>query len=183
MGLESVPQYIFVRGEIHWGMIGDVVEKIYTAYNSKEKCRQFILPILSPGGDVDAAWSLYTVLKNLDAEIITLAAGRVYSSAVIPFLAGHKRYSFPQSVFLFHPATITHASNEEVPLYRYHEEIQGEKFDRLTFKSILSSIKGTRKDIVNALVHDSKSSYINARKAKSYKIVTDIINKPERIRF
>lgn len=172
-----------INGEITWEMVSLLVERIYIAAYGKEQAKHFIIPILSPGGDIDAAWSLYTVLKNLNAQVATVAAGRVYSSAVIPYLAGNKRYAFPESVFLFHPATITHTSNEEVPLYRYHEEIQGEKFDRLTFKRILSSIKGTKKEVVNMLVHDSKSSFISSTKAKNYKIVTDIINRLEKITF
>lgn len=180
---EIKPKIIIISSEITWDMVSAAVETIYKAYYGKEQFRHFIIPIFSPGGDVDAAWSLYTVLKNLDAQIATVATGRVYSSAVIPFLAGHKRYSFPESVFLFHPATVLHATNEEVPLYRYHEEIQGERFDRLTFKTILSKIKGTKKKDIDLLVHDSKSSFISATKAKNYKIVTDIINKLEKITF
>lgn len=180
---EIKPKIILISGEITWETVSQIVENIYRAYYGKDEYRQFIIPIFSPGGDVDAAWSLYTVLKNLNAQIATVAIGRVYSSAVIPFLAGHKRYAFPESVFLFHPATVLHATNEEVPLYRYHEEIQGERYDRLIFKSILGKIKGTKKEDIDLLVHDSKSSFINARKAKNYKIVTDIINKLEKITF
>ena len=180
---EIKPKILLINGEITWETVSLLVEKLYFSYFGKEQIRHYLICILSPGGDVDAAWSLYAVLKNLDAQIHTVATGRVYSSAVIPFLAGQQRYAFPESVFLFHPATISHSANEEVALYRYHEEIQGEKYDRHTFRTVLNNIKGTNKKHIDELIHDSKSSFISATKAKKYKIVTKIINRLEKVTY
>lgn len=169
---------IFVlAGEITWESVGMAVGQLYDA-DLDEDINKLIIPILSPGGDVDAAWSLYATLKNLSTEVVTVANGRVYSAALIPYLAGSKRYALPESVFLFHPATITAVHNEEKPLYKYKEEILGEKYDRLILKDVLSKLFNTRsRVIISRLIHDSKSMFVDANKAKDYGLVTEIVSK------
>lgn len=173
-----------LTGEITWESVSDLTVQIYDAYFGEEQVKNFVIPIMSQGGDCDGAWSLYAVLRNLDANIATLAMGRVYSAGIIPYLAGDIRYAFKESLFLFHPTTIEHQAGEVSPIYRLNEEIEGEKYDRLIFKRILSTIVNTRhKKEIDNLAHESKSCFLDATEAKKYGIVSHIINNPDEIIF
>jgi ATP-dependent Clp protease protease subunit len=59
----------------------------------------------SRGGTIDSAITLYNFLQSLPVEIVMHNNGSVDSSANIIFLAGARRYAFPQSSFLFHGST------------------------------------------------------------------------------
>lgn len=181
---EDSTKILLLSGEITWESVSDGIESVYTSYFGEEQCRKYIIYILSPGGDVDAAWSMYSSIKNLDAEIITVASGRVFSSAVIPFLIGRKRYAYPESLFLFHPATIFRGQNEEQHLYKLKEELDGHTYDRLLLKQILGKIGNARhKKDLEQLSQESASVFVDAKKAKKLGIVTEIVTSPEQISF
>jgi len=165
-------------GEITWECINTAINDIYNSVLSdKNKYTTLLIFIHSPGGDTDAAWSLYTTLRNIPLKVITVANGRVYSAATIVFLAGDSRLSYKESVFLFHPATIVTNHNEEKPLYQYQEELSAEKYDKGKFKDILQKLNPpVPKSIITKLTHDHKSIFIDAKLAKEYNIVTGIIN-------
>lgn len=179
----SATKVFVLSGEITWELVGAAVANLYEL-NEDEETKQIVVPILSPGGDVDAAWSLYSTLKCLSVDVITIANGRVYSAAIIPYLAGSKRLSLPHSLFLFHPTTITTLHNEEKPMYKFKEELSGERHDRLIFKNVLGKLCNTApKRVISKLAHDSKSFFIDAEKAKSYGLVTDIITNIDQLNF
>lgn len=173
--MDQETQLYVLSGEITWEMVGAAIAQLYQS-DFESETNKILIPILSPGGDVDASWSLYAALKNLKSEVITVANGRVYSAAIIPFLAGSRRYALPQSLFLFHPTIVQVLANEEKPFYKYREDLEGEKYDRLLFKQVLSTITTTAsRRLINRLVHDSKSMFVTAEKAKQIGLITDIV--------
>jgi ATP-dependent protease ClpP protease subunit len=176
MSLDTIKIHI-LNGEITWDLVGQAVSELMQTSLASPNIKRFIIPVLSTGGDTDAAWSLYTTLKNIDAEIITLAVGRVYSAALLPYMAGHKRLAFKESVFLFHPTTITNMHNEEKAIYKMKEDIAGDKLDRAIFKNLLKTAcpNAPKKAIAN-LVHESKSFFVDADKAKKYGLVTHLLD-------
>lgn len=185
MSLDNVKIHI-LSGEITWDLAGQVLADLMQAnlkgYTTAEgvttgPIKKFVIPILSHGGDTDAAWSIHAALKNLDAEVVTIAAGRVYSAALIPYMAGQQRLSFKESIFLFHPATITNIHNEEKTMQKLSEEVAGERLDRAIFKNLLKEVCPTiSKKIIFKLTHESKSVFVDAEQAKEYGLVTHIIN-------
>jgi ATP-dependent protease ClpP protease subunit len=57
--------------------------------------RKFTLLISSAGGDMRAAANAYNYLRTVPAEITTFSIGNVYSSALLLYCAGYRRYSLP----------------------------------------------------------------------------------------
>ena len=162
-------------GEITWESVGQAITSIYDSYTT-DHYEQLILVIFSPGGDTDAAWSLYTTLKNLGCKVDTLANGRLYSAGLIPFLAGARRFAFKESVFLFHPTTVNSVV-EERPGYKIHEELVGDKMDSRIFKDTLLDAGITNKKDIAKLTHPSKSIFLTATAAKEIGLVTHIIDR------
>jgi ATP-dependent protease ClpP protease subunit len=180
--LKSHPTTYVFHGELTWENVGSATTILYEEY-LQEPFEKLLLPIMSPGGDTDAAWSLYTSLKNLGPRIVTLGIGRVYSAAVIPFLLGEKRYANPETVFLFHPIVIP-SSKEEQQLYQVYENVDGVRLDNLMFRRILSKmLNGSSKRKLSNLLSPSKSTYIDANTALNLGLVTDIITSISDISF
>lgn len=162
-------------GEIEWDLVNDAVKEIYSNYLT-DKFDRLIFPISTAGGDADAAWSLYTTLKNIGCEVITIANGRVFSAGIIIFLGGSKRYAFPESCFLFHPTTIFSSHNENAAIYQIEEEITGEKMDNNLFQEILKKeLTAATKQDISRLTHRYKSYFIGANEAKQLGLVHNII--------
>ncbi len=63
---------IIISGEITWESVAQTINSLYESTLGIKDVKKVVIPILSPGGDTDAAWSLYAVLKNLDKAVEVL---------------------------------------------------------------------------------------------------------------
>jgi len=61
-----------------------------------------VVYINSPGGDVEASYALYELLKLTGRKIYTYAINEVFSCAVVIYLAGAERYATNYSHFMIH---------------------------------------------------------------------------------
>ena len=60
------------------------------------------LYIFSPGGDIDYMWSLVDTIQLSATPVYTYNMGFTASAAALIFLAGHKRYMFPNGKLIIH---------------------------------------------------------------------------------
>jgi ATP-dependent protease ClpP protease subunit len=56
----------------------------------------------SGGGNLEDGFSLYTLLRSLQVELVTVNMGQIASIANVPFLAGNHRIACPDAYFHFH---------------------------------------------------------------------------------
>jgi ATP-dependent Clp protease, protease subunit len=163
-------------GEITWEMADTAINKIYQDCLTEKTYTRILVVVSSPGGDVDAGWALYSVLKHLNIEVITLANGRIYSAGAIPFLAGVRRYVFQETLFLFHPTTLSITKNEERAKYKISEELKGFTIDDSYFKNLLkiTLTKAGKRDI-NRLSHATKSAFIDSTESLRIGLATHLI--------
>lgn len=68
----------------------------------KDDKKVITLYINSPGGDVDAGYAIYDILRLSGRKIITYAVSEVFSCAIILYLAGDERYASNYSNFMVH---------------------------------------------------------------------------------
>lgn len=61
-----------------------------------------ILYINSPGGDLNATFTIIDAIRISITPIWTVNIGMAYSGGFFTFIAGHKRYAYPHSSFLLH---------------------------------------------------------------------------------
>jgi ATP-dependent protease ClpP protease subunit len=71
--------------------------------HSSRGVERVVLDISSPGGEVSSAMRLYEGLLSTPFELVTRNVAEVASMGNVLFLAGDKRYAFPEATFLLHP--------------------------------------------------------------------------------
>lgn len=172
--MDAKPYICVLCGEITWDLVNNFISETHKAY-LKDEFNQVVLSISTPGGDVDAAWSLHIALKHLGCQIVTLANGRVYSAGIVVFMAGHSRYAYPESLFLFHPSTFDNIP-PDTPAYKIKEELVGQSIDEKLLKNTLKNVltNASKKDIIR-LTHPHKSCFMDSQEAKELGLVTDIV--------
>jgi len=86
------------------------------------------LIIASPGGLVDNARSLVSIMAISQTPIITIGIGQVASAASMIFLAGHKRIATKNTYFVFHNGSCENLSGTFAELrafmMNYEKEIE-----------------------------------------------------------
>ena len=80
---------VIVEGEINAEMAISVIAQL-RYLESENKDKPITMFIQSPGGEVNAGWSIVDTMKNLKCPIHTVAMGMTASMAVTIFLNGKK---------------------------------------------------------------------------------------------
>ncbi|MSR67474.1 hypothetical protein EXS65_01435 [Candidatus Peribacteria bacterium] len=126
--------------------------------------KELHLAIKSPGGSHFLSMAMYQALRKLGIPITTYARNFVESAALIPFLAGDHRFAEPDSKFLIHPPTISHASEEQICLI-------SEGCERDVVEKLLAHTSITRDKALELL---SQQSFLSADQAKEFNIVHEV---------
>ena len=166
--------FLPVGGEISWPLFTEA-NKDLPAAAATGKLKNLVITIGSPGGDPDVSWSMNSLLKSLDCNIITVASGRVFSAGIILFLSGDRRVGFKDSLFLFHPTVLSVQENELRARYKIEEELEGFKYDDNLFFNLLQSKLNCTEEQMKELTHPSKSMFVNANDALAMGILTEIV--------
>jgi ATP-dependent Clp protease protease subunit len=102
-----------VIGEIDEDL-GNAVEVSIRFYNQMddeenipiEERKPILIFINSPGGSLDATFTMIDAIKMSKTPVYTINIGCAYSGGFFTFIAGHKRFAYPQSSFLFHEGAV-----------------------------------------------------------------------------
>ena len=78
-----------------------------------DKLPKPMLLISSRGGGYEEAMEMYNFLATLPVAVITVCMGFVESAAILPYVAGAKRYSVLNANFMIHEGSV---SLQNVPL-------------------------------------------------------------------
>jgi ATP-dependent protease ClpP protease subunit len=97
--------HIFIYGEIGTGM-GQISVNTVKNQLSKEYS-DYVLHIISPGGDVFQGFGIYNILKNTGKKIITHVEGQTASIATLVAFAGEKIVMNRTAEFMIHNPYIT----------------------------------------------------------------------------
>lgn len=167
-------QFTFVPlfGDITWDSVKTLFNSISNITNPSEN---LLVLISSQGGDSSAGLCLYTLLKRSGFSIITVGPGKIFSAAVFPFLAGVKRYIFPETYFLFHPTRIDFQRHETREIIELKEEILGEEIDEKLFEDMLKDKLKVSPNIKDLIIRPKGSFYVTAKDAVNYGLATHLI--------
>ncbi|MDR4505475.1 MAG: ATP-dependent Clp protease proteolytic subunit [Candidatus Scalindua sp.] len=127
--------------------------------------------INSPGGDADAGFAIYDMMRFVKPPIKTICAGVTASAAVIILIGSEKenRFSLPNSRILIHqPSTGVHGTASD---------IQIEASEILKCREKINSLiaKETNKELVQ-VENDTKRNYwMSAEEAVTYGLLRKII--------
>ena len=93
---------ILLSGEINKTLADKIVQQLFVM--ESESAEPVRLYINSPGGDVDAGYAIFDVIRFINVPVATIGMGLVASAAALVLLATPKerRFGLPNSRYLIH---------------------------------------------------------------------------------
>jgi len=125
----------------------------------------------SPGGDADAGYAIFDMLRFVKPEIITVGMGTVASAAALVHLAAGKenRLSLPNAHFLLHqPLSGMRGVATEI-------EIHARELERLRNKINVLIAQETGQTLEKVAQDTDRDYWLNAEEALEYGLITRII--------
>lgn len=89
---------------------------------AEKKNENLTVRINSNGGSVNHGIAMYNLLQNYRGQVTTVVDGACYSAAVLPFLAGDKRYMNPGSTLLIHSVSSEYIPGADADGLRKHAD-------------------------------------------------------------
>jgi len=129
------------------------------------------LYINSPGGDVDAGFAIFDMVRYISAPVRCISNGLTASAAVVILLAAHKnnRFSFPNSRFLMHqPSTGVRGSTADIRIEANEIVKMREKINKIIADETGQPLDKVEKDT-------TRNYWIGAEEALDYGLITKII--------
>ena len=127
--------------------------------------------INSPGGDADAGFAIFDMMRFVRPEMITICAGITASAAVIILLAAknEKRYTLPNARVLIHqPSTGVRGAASDI-------EIEASEILKCREKINSLIAAETGKDVKQVEEDTKRNFWMSADEAKEYGLVDKII--------
>lgn len=135
---------------------------------SREDRQPIKLYINSYGGSMTAAYLIIDSIKLSETPVETINIGVAYSAAFEIFIAGHCRYAYPHSSFLFHEGSV--GMNGDANKFRNYADFYNRLLE-LSRKHILSSTEITAEDYEQ---HQKDDWWFTADEALKYGICDEI---------
>jgi ATP-dependent Clp protease protease subunit len=164
---------ILLQGEIHDGNANELVMKLlYLQSENKRKDIHFY--INSPGGGVSATLAIYDTMQILSCPVATYCVGLAASGGAVLLAGGTKgkRFALPHAKVMLHQP-YGHVGGQVSDI-----EIQAEEIikTREVLNQILSEHTGQP---IKRIGEDTdRDFYMDAKAAKQYGVVDDILTKP-----
>ena len=159
-------------GRLTYGNLSAIAEDDEKDSKEKNYKREPIkLYINSYGGSVVDLWGLVDVILNSKTPIHTYCTGYAMSAGFKIFLAGHKRFCYKHSVFLYHQLS-TWMSGKYLDVKQEIEETDRTQKDIEEY--VLSRTKIT-KEKLDEIRSQKKDLYIHSEDAFTYGIVDEVL--------
>lgn len=162
---------ILLSGEVNKELAERVIRSLLLLEESgKEPIKVFID---SPGGDADAGYAIFDMIRFIDAPVFTVGMGLVASAGALILLAAPKdrRIALPNSHYLIHqPLSGIRGVATEI-------EIHAREIEKLRSKinQLISDETGKRLEQVSK--DTDRDFWMNAAEAKDYGLVSRVISK------
>ena len=123
----------------------------------------------SPGGDLVATFTMINAIKLSKTPVYTINIGAAYSGGFFIFLAGHKRFAYELSSFLFHEGST--GTSGDAGKFRNFADFYKKELDKL--KSIV--LKYTKISDEEYEKHIKDDWWFTADEAIEYGICDEIL--------
>jgi len=159
-------------GKLTWSILQQIREDDEKDEKEKDYKREPIkLYINSYCGSIYDMWGLIDVILNSKTPIYTYCTGCAMSAAFEIFLAGHKRFCYKHSTFMYHQMSYWKSG-------KYQDLVEDrEEMDWLNKKSEEYVIDRTNliKDDIKEIREKKKDFYIHSDEAIKYGIVDEVL--------
>ena len=161
---------ILLSGEINKESADRLIKDLIVLESeSSEPVRIYIN---SPGGDVDAGFAIYDMVRFVSCPVIMVGMGLVASAAALVLLAvpAERRVALPNSSYLIHqPLSEMRGNATEIEIHAKQLEKMKEKIN-----SIIAQATGTALEKV--AVDTDRDCWLTADEALSYGLVSRIVS-------
>ena len=151
--------------------VDSIIKSILEVNESNKTSSPIKLYINSYGGDVYQFFGLIDVILASKTPVYTYTLGAAMSCALLVALAGHKRFAYKHSTFMYHQISLGEwdvAKNLEEDL------IETKRLHKLIEELVLDKTTITKEQIED--IHNHKRDwYISPGEALKYKIIDQII--------
>lgn len=83
-----------------------------------------VVYINSPGGEIDASYAMYDILRLSGKHIITFAVNEIFSCAIVIYLAGDERFATNYSNFMVHEPFHEYGTDATVTKNQYQRNLK-----------------------------------------------------------
>ncbi len=164
---------IILSGEVDKDLAEKVVTQLLLLEAAGDEPIKFFID--SPGGDVDAGYAIFDMIRFVKPDVYTIGMGLVASAGALILLAANKehRLGFPNSHYLIHqPLSGIRGVATEI-------EIHAKELEKLRIKLNLLISKETGQDITKVEKDTDRDFWMNADESVEYGLLSKIISKRE----
>ena len=159
---------IILSGEINKELAEKIARQLLILEaDSDEPIRLFID---SPGGDADAGYAIFDMIRFINAPVITIGMGLIASAASIVLLAAPKerRFGMPNSRYLIHqPMSGMQGVTTEIEIHAQELEKMRVKINEMIASETGKSVEDVAKDT-------DRDYWLDAEEAKKYGLISKI---------
>ena len=164
---------VMLAGEINRESAQQVITKLLLLGEEvpEEPIKFFIN---SPGGDADAGFAIFDVVRYIPSPVQMITAGLAASAAVIVLLASPKerRFSLPNARFLIHqPSTGVRGDASDIQIEASEILKCREKINKLIAEETGKTVEGVHSDTL-------RNFWMSAEEAFKYGLVGEVITAP-----
>jgi ATP-dependent Clp protease protease subunit len=160
---------VLLSGEINKRLAERVIKQlILLEADAEDPIRVFID---SPGGDADAGYAIFDMLRFVTPPVVTIGMGLVASAAAIVLLAapGERRVGLPNSHYLIHqPLSGIRGVATEIEIHARELEKLRSKINQMIAEETGQSLEKVERDT-------DRDYWLNADEAQEYGLVSRII--------
>jgi ATP-dependent Clp protease protease subunit len=166
---------ILLSGEINKPLAERIVRQLILLEDQGEDPVKVFID--SPGGDADAGYAIFDMMRFIKPEIIAIGMGLVASAAAIVLLAApaEKRLALPNSHYLIHqPLSGMRGVATEIEIHARELDKLRRKINQLIAEQTGQPLEKVEKDT-------DRDYWMNAEEAAGYGLVSRIITHREEL--
>ncbi len=168
---------ILLSGEINKSLAERVVRQLIILEDQGEDPIKVFID--SPGGDADAGFAIFDMLRFIKPKVHVIGMGLVASAAAIILLAvpNERRVALPNSHYLIHqPLSGMRGVATEIEIHATELEKLRQKINKLISDETGQKLEKVEKDT-------DRDYWMNAEEAKEYGLISNIITRADELKM
>ncbi len=166
---------IILSGEISKDSADKVIRDLLILDNeSKDPVKIYIN---SPGGDVDAGYAIYDMIRFVSSPVTLIGTGLVASAAALILLAvpAERRVGLPNSSYLIHqPLSKMRGNATEIEIHALQLEKIKAKINKVISEATGKSLAQVEKDT-------DRDYWLNAQEALEYGLISRVVERADQL--
>lgn len=162
---------IFLTGKIDDTISNIIISELLYLDNINHE--NIYLYINSPGGAITSGMGIYDTMRFIESKVITIGVGMCASMAAFLLSSGDERYVLPNAEVMIHQP-LGGAQGQATDI-----KIAAERIIKLKEKLNRILSNNTHQPIEKIYEDTERDNFLNAKEAKEYGLIDDIIKKNE----